>query len=252
MSTATVRATFVFQFLPGYMLWNPLFKGSESLWQQGSFAESCCVCQRRWASRTCCRWCCWWMITISCDMELCLPPGWCFKFAKGCVPISTVFGWPSVPSVSPPPPTESEARNIFPKGRSKLDVAKHFASVVQPVPSRATTSMSQAGSMLSLAALRFCLKGFLFKTPRPQWFNDCYTRGCAMLFLTALCLETTCVIKPFSRLETATIFFGDSLSEHAFCDVPRNFHTSACGDRLSRENGRKEWACQASSYRKEW
>jgi hypothetical protein len=37
-------------------------------------------------------------------------------------------------------------------------VAKHFASVLQPVPSRATTCMSQAGSMLSLAALRLCLK----------------------------------------------------------------------------------------------
>ena len=89
------------------MLWNPLFKGSESLWQQNSFTESCCVCQRRWASRTCCRWCCWWMTATSCDMELTA-----FKSAKGCELIATAFGWPSVPGISLLPPTESEARNI--------------------------------------------------------------------------------------------------------------------------------------------
>ena len=105
------------------------------------------------ASRTCCRWCCWWMTATSCDMELTA-----FKSAKGCELIATAFGWPSVPGISLLPPTESEARNIFPKGRSKLYVAKHFASVLQPVPSRATTYMGQTGSMLSLAALRLCLK----------------------------------------------------------------------------------------------
>ena len=68
------------------MLWNPLFKGSESLWQQNSFTESCCVCQRRWASRTCCRWCCWWMTATSCDMELTA-----FKSAKGCELIATAL-----------------------------------------------------------------------------------------------------------------------------------------------------------------
>ena len=93
------------------------------------------------------------MTATSCDMELTA-----FKSAKGCELIATAFGWPSVPGISLPPLTESEGRNIFPKGRSKLDVAKHFASVLQPVPSRATTCMSQAGNMLSLAALRLCLK----------------------------------------------------------------------------------------------
>ena len=144
----------VVMFTSAYAL-KSFFKGFgfESLWQQNSFTESCCVCQRRWASRTCCRWCCWWMTATSCDMELTA-----FKSAKGCELIATAFGWPSVPGISLPPPTESEGRNIFPKGRSKLDVAKHFASVLQPVPSRATTCMSQAGNMLSLAALRLCLK----------------------------------------------------------------------------------------------
>ena len=66
------------------------------------------------------------MTATSCDMELTA-----FKSAKGCELIATAFGWPSVPGISLPPPTESEGRNIFPKGRSKLDVAKHFASVLQ-------------------------------------------------------------------------------------------------------------------------
>ena len=91
------------------------------------------------------------------------------QIRKGCELIATAFGWPSVLGISLLPPTESEARNIFPKGRSKLDVAKHFASVLQPVPSRATTCMSQAGSMLSLAALRLCLKEPLTISTTKRW-----------------------------------------------------------------------------------
>ena len=52
--------------------------------------------------------------------------GWCFELAKGCVPsLLFEFGWPSVPTIPPGPPTESEARDIFPKGRSKLDVLSY-------------------------------------------------------------------------------------------------------------------------------
>lgn len=60
------------------------------------------------------------MTATSCDMELTA-----FKSAKGCELIATAFGWPSVPGISLPPPTESEGRNIFPKGRSKLDVLSY-------------------------------------------------------------------------------------------------------------------------------
>lgn len=109
-----------------------------------------------------------WLEILGSSLQSILPAvKWSRAFAKVgasnwqkdvCQSLLFEFGWPSVPTIPPGPPTESEARDIFPKGRSKLDVAKHFASVLQPVPSRATTCMSQAGNMLSLAALRLCLK----------------------------------------------------------------------------------------------
>ena len=109
---------------------NHLFKLSESLWQQKKF---CILNLAAFASAGGPAEPCWWMTATSYDIELTA-----FKSLKGCELIATAFGWPSVPDISLP----SEARNIFLKGRSKLDVGKHFASVLQPVPSRTITCMS--------------------------------------------------------------------------------------------------------------
>ncbi|CAL1161340.1 unnamed protein product [Cladocopium goreaui] len=76
-----------------------------------------------------------WLEILGSSLQSILPAvKWSRAFAKVgasnwqkdvCQSLLFEFGWPSVPTIPPGPPTESEARDIFPKGRSKLDVLSY-------------------------------------------------------------------------------------------------------------------------------
>ena len=76
-----------------------------------------------------------WLEILGSSLQSILPAvKWSRAFAKVgasnwhkdvCQSLLFEFGWSSVPTIPPGPPTESEARDIFPKGRSKLDVLSY-------------------------------------------------------------------------------------------------------------------------------
>ena len=83
-----------------------------------------------------------WLEMLGSALQSVLPAvKWCRAFGKVgasnsqkdvCTSLLFELGWPSVPTIPIGPPTESEARAIFPKGRSKLDVLS-YVHWTQPV-----------------------------------------------------------------------------------------------------------------------